>query len=432
MALTVSNNIPALQAYRHLAVNDHRMTASLERLSSGFRINRAADDAAGLAISEGMRSRIGGFTVAVRNAQDGISVVQTAEGALAETHGILQRMRDLTVQANNTGTLTDEARATLQAEVSTLKAELDRIAGTTAWNGKRLLDGSYHGLFQVGSDVGDRVAVTIGFPTDAAGLGVLGLDVSAAGSSGTYAALPGTGMPGPGQASISTAATDTSPAILTWEKPTGTADFSGAAYDVSAYEALDGVLSFGGRSFDLGSVAYDAGADTDGNGTVDSDDLLAQLNAAAGTALGLTVGPFLTPPATDVLQFYVREAVAGYTDDPGSAGMGTALSGSASDLARATPAFAASTGAMGSIDTAIAAVSAVRADLGAQQNRFEHTINRLGVAIENLTASESRIRDADLAAESVGFTRNQILAQAGTAMLAQANRAPEGLLALLR
>jgi flagellin len=429
MNLTLSSTVGALQAHRSLAISDGRMTASLERLSSGYRINRAADDAAGLAISEGLRSKIGGLRVAVRNAQDGISVIQTAEGALAETHSVLQRMRDLTVQVANTGGLSDDARATLQSEMGHLKKELDRIAGTTAWNGTKLLDGSYSASFQVGTNTADTLDVVVGTAMSAVGLGLAGLDVSTGG--GRYEALAGITFPGPGQASVSTAATDTSPAILTWQKPAGTADFSGPGYDVSAYEALDGVLAFGGRSFDLASVQYDATADTDADGTVDSDDLLAQLNAAAAPALGLTVGPFLTPPATDHLQLFIREGVAGYTDDPGSAGTGTALSGAPSDIARATPTFAAAGDAVATIDAAIATVSAARGGLGAVQNRFEHTIDQLGVSLENLTGSESRIRDADVAQESMQFARNQILVQAGTAMLAQANRAPEALLALL-
>src|SRR4051812_4258330 len=150
MGLRVNNNIAALNAYRNLSVTDGQMSKSLEKLSSGFRINRAADDAAGLAISEGLRSQIGGLTVAVRNTQDGISVVQTAEGALTETHSILQRMRDLSVQASNTGGLNSDAQANIQSEISQLKAELNRIASATTFNGKKLLDGSYQAAFQVG------------------------------------------------------------------------------------------------------------------------------------------------------------------------------------------------------------------------------------------------------------------------------------------
>ena len=152
MGLVVNTNIAALNSYRNLSVTDGQMNKSLEKLSSGFRINRAADDAAGLAISEGLRSQIGGLKVAVRNTQDGISVVQTAEGALTETHSILQRMRDLSVQASNSGSLSDAAKGNIQSEVVQLKAELDRIATTTSFNGKKLLDGSYDEVFQVARD----------------------------------------------------------------------------------------------------------------------------------------------------------------------------------------------------------------------------------------------------------------------------------------
>ena len=144
MGLRVNNNIAALNAYRNLSVTDGQMSKSLEKLSSGFRINRAADDAAGLAISEGLRSQIGGLKVAVRNTQDGISVVQTAEGALTETHSILQRMRDLSVQASNAGGINADAKGNIQSEIGQLKSELDRIAATTTFNGKKLLDGSFH------------------------------------------------------------------------------------------------------------------------------------------------------------------------------------------------------------------------------------------------------------------------------------------------
>src|SRR5688500_1378782 len=182
MGLRVNNNIAALNAYRNLSVTDNQMSKSLEKLSSGFRINRAADDAAGLAISEGLRSQIGGLKVAVRNTQDGISVVQTAEGALTETHSILQRMRDLAMQANNTGGLNDEAKGNIQSEIVQLKAELDRIGSTTTFNGKKLLDGSFQAAFQVGANAGETIAVNIGTAMGAAGLGVDGVDVTATGA----------------------------------------------------------------------------------------------------------------------------------------------------------------------------------------------------------------------------------------------------------
>src|SRR5215211_6001281 len=143
MGMSVNTNISAMNAYRNLSATNDSMSKSLERLSSGFRINRAADDAAGLAISEGLRSQIGGITQAVRNTQDGVSVVQTAEGALTETHSILQRMRDLSVQASNTGGTNTDALNAIQSEVGQLKSELDRIASTTTFNGKKLLDGTF-------------------------------------------------------------------------------------------------------------------------------------------------------------------------------------------------------------------------------------------------------------------------------------------------
>src|SRR5689334_19996645 len=170
-----------MNAYRNLSVSDGQMSKSLEKLSSGFRINRAADDAAGLAISEGLRSQVSGLKVAVRNAQDGTSVVQTAEGALNETTSILQRMRDLSVQASNGGSLNSDAKSSIQKEIGQLKQELSRIADTTTFNGTKLLDGNYSGGFQVGANAGETISVNIGKAASSAGLGVDGVDVTAAG-----------------------------------------------------------------------------------------------------------------------------------------------------------------------------------------------------------------------------------------------------------
>src|SRR5689334_22467846 len=178
MGLRINQNIDAFNSYRNLSVTQGAMSKSLEKLSSGFRINRAADDAAGLAISEGLRSQVGGLKVAVRNAQDGISVVQTAEGALTESTSILQRMRDLAVQASNDGGLNASAKGNIQSEMTQLKSELDRIAGTTQFNGTKLLDGNYTGTFQVGANAGETISVGVGTAMDAAGLGVGGVDVT--------------------------------------------------------------------------------------------------------------------------------------------------------------------------------------------------------------------------------------------------------------
>jgi flagellin-like hook-associated protein FlgL len=420
MGLRVNNNIAALNAYRNLSVTDGQMSKSLEKLSSGFRINRAADDAAGLAISEGLRSQIGGLKVAVRNTQDGVSVVQTAEGALTETHSILQRMRDLAVQANNTGGLNDDAKKNIQSEIGQLKSELNRIADTTTFNGTKLLDGNYTKAFQVGANAGETISVNVATAMGAAGLKVDGVDVT---TKGDYDFT--TGAAANGKVTISTAAASGTAAVMTLQESSGSFDFTAASGTVASFESLAGTISFGGKSFDLTTVEY---KDTDGNGTTTGTEMLASLNTAAKSALGLTNNPF-AGTATGIT-FTVSETVSGYTGTSG-----VALSDSAQDKAKATATFTAASGAEGAItklDTAIKTVSTQRADLGAIQNRFDHTINNLNVAVENLTASESRIRDADMAQEMVQFTRNQILSQAGTAMLAQANQASQGVLSLLR
>jgi flagellin-like hook-associated protein FlgL len=416
MGLRVNTNIAALNAYRNLSVTDGQMSKSLEKLSSGFRINRAADDAAGLAISEGLRSQIGGLKVAVRNTQDGISVVQTAEGALTETHSILQRMRDLSVQASNSGGLNDEAKGNLQSEVVQLKSELDRIANTTSFNGKKLLDGSYAATFQVGSNAGETIAVNIGAVgkgMDASGLGVAGIDLKGKGAYDVAAAAADGAV-------VVTEADDATAGELAIQTSVDGKDFEGTDFDVSSFRSLSGTITFAGKSFDLSSVSYDDDA-------TDAEALTA-LNKAATSALGVTADVFTATAET--LTFSVTEAVEGYTD-----ASGFAVGDTVQDAARASATFTAASGAseaIGKLDDAIKMVSTQRADLGAIQNRFDHTINNLNVAVENLTASESRIRDADMAQEMVQFTRNQILSQAGTAMLAQANQASQGVLSLLR
>ena len=244
MGLVVNTNIAALNSYRNLSVTDGQMNKSLEKLSSGFRINRAADDAAGLAISEGLRSQIGGLKVAVRNTQDGISVVQTAEGALTETHSILQRMRDLSVQASNDGSMSPEAKKNIQSEVVQLKSELDRIADTTAFNGQKLLDGTYKSkAFQVGANAGETINVNIATGMSSTGLKVDGVDVTAVGSydNGAAATL--------GKVSTANATTGAN-AELTFVASATLTDFgdgTGSTGSVAAYQGLSGTMSFGGR-----------------------------------------------------------------------------------------------------------------------------------------------------------------------------------------
>lgn len=420
MGMSVNTNVAALNSYRNLSVTNDQMSKSLERLSSGFRINRAADDAAGLAISEGLRSQIGGMKQAVRNTQDGISVVQTAEGALSTSTSILQRMRDLSVQASNSGSLNDSAKANIQKEVGQLKEELTRISTTTNFNGTKLLDGSYSGVFQVGADSGQSITVgigSVGKGMDASGLGVAGVDVTGVGK--YTAASGGTAA---GSVVVSTAAATGTAAVMTINQETsaGTDSFV-ATTDVKAFTELSGTISFGGKTLDLSSVDYSGLTDTTG-----ASGALAKLNSAAKSAFGVT-GNVFTASAT-ALTFTTPNNVDGYTDAAGS------ISSSAADLSKATPVFTAGSGAtqaIKDIDAALQTVSSLRADLGAKQNRFEHTINNLNVAVENTTASESRIRDTDMAQEMTNFTRTQILTQAGTAMLSQANQASQGILRLL-
>ena len=275
MGLRINQNVEAMNAYRHLSNTNNTMSKSLEKLSSGFRINRAADDAAGLSISEKLRSQVGGFKVAMQNAQDGISMLQTGEGALNETTALLQRVRQLAVQAAN-GTQDTESRTAANNEVTASLAEIDRISVATKYGSTSLLSANQSFTFQVGnsSAATDQIAVTV--------------------------------------------------------------------------------------------TAMNTGA----------------------TALNLS---------------------------------GLSIGSAASAQA-----------ALASIDYAISTVSTQRSSFGAVQNRLQHTVANLGVAVENLSASESRIRDVDMASEMVKFTKDQILSQAGTAMLAQANQAPQSVLSLLR
>jgi len=372
MGLSINQNIAAMNSYRNLSTTQGDLSKSLEKLSSGFRINRAADDAAGLAISEGLRSQIGGLKQAVRNSQDGISVVQTAEGALTETHAILQRMRVLAVQAANDGGLSTDAKGNIQSEVKQLQAELTRIADTTQFNGAKLLDGNYTGKFQVGANVGETISVSIGSTMSADGLGVDAIDVTTAGVAGTV----------------------TEATFVT----------TGAGYAAYTNIAALGEQTINGVTVDFAGVTDDTSlqAAVAGAGVTAS--------YTPGTGAQMTFTSTSGDPTTVITSSLTGTATAGST---------TAVPSGAD-------------AAITAIDEAIKTVSTTRADLGAVQNRFDHTIKNLNVAVENLSASESRIRDTDMASEMVNFTRAQILSQAGTAMLAQANQIPQSVLSLLR
>jgi flagellin len=355
MGLQINTNIAAMNAYRNLSSTQNAMSTSLERLSSGLRINRAADDAAGLAISEKLRSQANGLNQASSNAQDGISLIQTAEGALNETHSILQRMRQLAVQsANDTNTNTD--RSQIQKEVAQLSQELDRISNSTQFNGKNLLDGTFSAkTFQIGANAGQTIAVSIGKMDTTAG----GLNLASG-----VASTAGNGV-------IATNFTGASPKGDFTIAANGDV-LDSASLKVGAYAA--NVVTFTDTT--LGSVTFASSALTGG--------------VVSGAA-----GSFSVTNGVDV---------------------STQASASSSITA---------------LDTAITTVSGQRADLGAIQNRLQHTVNSLSVAAENTTAAESRIRDTDMAKEMTNFTRSQILSQAGVSMLAQANSAPQSVLKLL-
>ena len=396
MVMSLATNLASLSMYHSLSRNGAAMETSQRRLSSGYRITRASDDAAGLGISEGLRSQIGGMTQAVRNAQDGISVLEIADGALGETTAALQRMRSLAVEAANDGALNADSTAALQKEMAALSKQVDSIAATTMFNGTTLLDGSYSGTFQVGANVGEILVVTIGghgFSMDTKGLGLSSLDVTA-----TYS-LPSTVTPavsaaegGPSAGQLSLAGDFVTPGV----------------YE-NSFRNLQGTVAYDGKTFDLGSVDY--------SGAVTATDYITKLNVAAKAALGTSGYPFMGTSMQ--LAFGGDSPGAGSTHD---------------DAVRLTPTYTGKSGASAAItmlDKAIAMVGSTRADLGATENRFQATVDRLVGALGDTTASESRIRDTDMASTVRDLSRGDILMQAGSSLLAQANQSPQTLLKLL-
>ncbi|NYJ06415.1 flagellin [Petropleomorpha daqingensis] len=394
--MSVVTNLASMTAYHSLQRTSSALEQSQRRLATGLRITRAADDAAGLGISEGLKSQIGGMSRAVRNAQDGVSVLQIADGALGNQTTILQRMRDLAVQAGNDAVLDLDARTNVQAELNQLGDQLDTIAARTAFNGVNLLDGRYAGLFQVGAYSGQTIPVTIGGGArgmDRKGLDLLGLDVRDSvqlPASMTAAVSAAQGVPSAGRISF-------------------TGDYVNSPAAEANFRALEGTITYNGKTFDLGSVDY--------TGAVTQSDYLLKLNQKALTDLGLTGYPFGASPAQLVFNGDVPAAGSTLADADLLSPMYYGHSGAAQAITM--------------IDKAIARISSTRADLGAVQNRFEHTITRLQGAVEDATASESRIQDTDMAAEFTTMSRLNVLTQAGTAMLANANQSSQSILKLL-
>jgi flagellin len=410
---SINTNLSAMSAYRYLALATASANKATQRVSSGYRINSAADDAAGLAISEGLQSQIGGMTQAVQNGETGINVLQTADGALTESTDILLQMKSLAVQAASTGSQDPATLSTIQNQISQLKTELDGIATSTTFDGTHLLDGSYIGkLVQIGPDAGDTMTLDIASASGVT-LGVSGVDVTSAG-----ALYQSAGAAGPGTVTTTNATTG-APAVLTVTAQ-GTDTFSGGSATVAAFQNLSGTVSFGGRSLDLSTVDY--------TGDTTAAEALATLNSAAKSDLGLTTDPFASGSAT-TLTFTITDAISGYT----GAG-GAALSGSASDIDNATPVYANGTGASAAItaiDNAITTVSNDQASLGGLENALQYQVDDLNQSIINTTASQSTIRDADVAQEMTNLAAAQLLQQSATAMLAQANAFPKTLFQFL-
>jgi flagellin len=381
MPQIINTNVASLNTQRNLNSSQAMQSSAIQRLSSGLRINSAKDDAAGLAISERFTSQIRGLSQATRNAQDGISLAQTAEGALAGVGNNLQRIRELAVQASN-ATNSQSDRDALQAEVTELLAEIDRVANQTSFNSVKLLDGSFTGaVFQVGANAAETI--TISSIADA-NVAVLGGTVNIATTSVAASGLTG----------FATAIT--------------AGEFTINSVDVGAISAAGSALERAGQ---LVSAINKVSSQTNVGATY---------NAATGQiTLRSSTGSITVAGAAGA-------AVKGFANATTAASPTTGIAG------LSVSSFSNAQLALTQVDAALTSVNSARANLGAVQNRFDSTISNLQTVSENLSASRSRIQDADYAEETAKLTRAQILQQAGVAMLAQANALPQNVLALLR
>ena len=395
MAMVVQHNLTAMNANRQLGVITGSQSKSSEKLASGYRINRAGDDAAGLKISEKMRSQVRGLTRASTNAQDGVSLIQTAEGALNEAHSILQRMNELAVQgANDTNEGID--RQAINEELNQLTEELDRIQSTTQFNTMNLLDGTFQNKnLHVGANTNQKISISIG-NMDARTLGLKDAEVTV-----DYAVQKGEKY-----LKVSYKGQE-----YTWDAGKGVATNVSAAVGVlsqklgQVYKAANYAQQLNGKY-----VSRETGTEVDTAASaaeLDNKALIAQMkkDVTAGT-----IGTYATKTAVSAA------GPASYTKKGNVA----------------VDNYNAANGAITAIQNAINVVSSQRSALGAIQNRLEHTIANLDNVAENTQAAESRIRDTDIASEMVEYSKNQILAQAGQSMLAQGNQSTQGVLSLLQ
>lgn len=501
MALVINTNVMSLNAQRNLTTSGNQLAQSLQRLSSGLRINSAKDDAAGLAISDRMSTQINGLNQAARNANDGISLAQTTEGALQEVTNNLQRIRELAVQSAN-ATNSDSDRAALDQEVQQRIAEIDRIATQTSFNGRKVLDGTFGGArFQVGANVGETISLELTSSVKATAIGQVATtnsaDVSSlfstdavaavasnSGSSGAFVSatsdtigqtfsLSVDGVSIVDQTTVAAvetiAAADIDAAITTASGALTTAGIT-----VSG-TAVAGNLVFSkadGTDFDIdfssnfataagGFANFAAGTTAVTNGTqvvaastnevvlTSADTIQIGSGSAVSLAGTYTTGQDLADAinsrvsgayasfdaATGQLSLSASETITAaglFTTGTDNLGMAASTAATGSLNTQSVSTADAANAAIQSVDAALTSVSALRSTLGAIQNRFQSTINNLQAVTENLTASRSRILDTDFAAETAALTRAQILQQAGTAMVAQANSAPQNVLSLLR
>lgn len=381
MPQTINTNIASLNAQRNLNGSQAASQTAMQRLSSGLRINSAKDDAAGLAISERFTSQIRGLNQAARNANDAISLSQTAEGAMASVGDNLQRIRELSVQSAN-ATNSNSDRAALQSEVSQLKSEIDRVASQTSFNGTKLLDGSFtSAAFQVGANANETISITGVQNSTIAGLG----SVSSASTQSSVVSGLGTGVVAAGSLTVN--GTDIGALTAVGTSQERAAQVVDAVNKIAGTTGVNAYMDVSTNKLVMTSGATITLAGTD-DGTLTGFDGATGVSAAAATTTGLT------------------------TMDISS--------------------FAGATLAIKQVDSALGQINTSRATLGALQNRFTSTVSNLQTAAENLSASRSRIQDTDYAAETASMTKNQILQQAGMAMLAQANQAPNNVMSLLR
>lgn len=477
----INTNIASLNAQRNLSSSQSSLNVSLQRLSSGLRINSAKDDAAGLAISERLTSQIGGLNQAARNANDGISLAQTAEGDLTQIGNNLQRIRDLAVQsANGSNSVSD--RAALNNEATQLIAEIDRVASASNFNGVKLLDGSFSAqAFQVGANGTANDTITIssvasarsaalgvgsnssystsltgavlssGAALTAGGVTINGYNVGASTSDGvSTTSATGSALSKANAINAITGSTGVSATVVaTSEGNTTTA--AGGAFSItangvtiagtltanSAVAASEMAAAFNAVSAQTGITATATNVGTytltaaDGR-NIDISALSGAGSAATGAAVATTFGSInLSSTSSSGINLGGTQATAAIIGTAAGFNSATATAGAGvSSLSLTTAAGA--TAALSTLDAALSAISSSRASLGAYQNRFASSVVSLQTTSENFSASRSRIRDADFAQETASLTRGQVLQQAGTAILAQANAAPQGVLALLR